>query len=700
MARSRLWLLSTLLFFLLLPVTADSQLSTTIPLRADCTTLTNVTANTTLCKDTTRGVVMGYDGTGWQSDAARATSVINVTDPRWGAKADGGVTDNATPFMNALAAAGVGGKVNVPCGTNFYGFATTFTVSNLRNVTLEGAGDCSMLVNTQTGGQNLITITGSQGFTIRRVALAGHGSSGHGIYVTGGSHRWLIEDVFCMRVGGDCLRVNSGFGGTLIHPRFSTSVYASGVIGPFPYAGATDTADNGVVLEASATTGSQTIVGPIIEGMANWGIDIGANSLNTVILGGTVEGQNVGNIRTGGLNTMILGVNVEVGGSTSAITVSDGARGVVIDGAQGAGSGTVGLIQIGAASDTVLRNLITDNITIAAGAKRTRLLNVSYGNNGGGVVDNGTETIIEGVSNSSNENQQVRGRKSNSHTNQVRNGGFERWLSSTSMDAPIYGSYSVSGATLVRSGDGESDTTKFAGHYAAKVTETAGTGAGFFISGASAENSQPGPVYANIAGKTLTVSVWAKAASGTPGLSLRVFYNSGTATSSQSFTTSTTWTKYSASFPVLSGHTYFDVRFQITTASAVMYFDSYTLTLGDAEPYGEADNAKVVEPEPIGYHTVTFSATPTFYHDASSVQVMTLTANVTSVTFANGVPGVPLTIIFVQDGTGSRTVAGWAGTIKLAGGAYTATTTASQRDALTFVWDGTNWWEIARSMNL
>jgi hypothetical protein len=58
---------------------------------------------------------------------------------------------------------------------------------------------------------------------------------------------------------------------------------------------------------------------------------------------------------------------------------------------------------------------------------------------------------------------------------------------------------------------------------------------------------------------------------------------------------------------------------------------------------------------PGNEEVVAFSATPTFsVHFTEST--ITLTANVTSFTLASGYPGQPKTLIFCQDGTGSRTV--------------------------------------------
>ena len=102
-----------------------------------------------------------------------------------------------------------------------------------------------------------------------------------------------------------------------------------------------------------------------------------------------------------------------------------------------------------------------------------------------------------------------------------------------------------------------------------------------------------------------------------------------------------------------------------------------------------------------GLAAVTFSATPAFDASAGNVQKMTLTANVTSSTITNA-PAAntsqPLTLLLCQDATGSRTMA-WPANLKLAGGAYTLTTTASKCDTLTAVYDGTNWYETGRAGN-
>lgn len=97
---------------------------------------------------------------------------------------------------------------------------------------------------------------------------------------------------------------------------------------------------------------------------------------------------------------------------------------------------------------------------------------------------------------------------------------------------------------------------------------------------------------------------------------------------------------------------------------------------------------------------MTFSATPAFDSSTGNTVRMVLTANVTSSTIV-GSPqaGQQLTLELQQDATGSRTMV-WPAGVKLAGGAFTLTTTASKTDTVTLVFDGTNWIEIARSSNI
>lgn len=106
-------------------------------------------------------------------------------------------------------------------------------------------------------------------------------------------------------------------------------------------------------------------------------------------------------------------------------------------------------------------------------------------------------------------------------------------------------------------------------------------------------------------------------------------------------------------------------------------------------------------PFTAGASAVTFSATPTFAPTTSDFLTITMTANITSWTFSAGFDGQIVTIGFVQDGTGSRTLAAPPANVTVAGGTLTLTTTANKRDYVTWRYEGSTskWREICRALN-
>ena len=114
--------------------------------------------------------------------------------------------------------------------------------------------------------------------------------------------------------------------------------------------------------------------------------------------------------------------------------------------------------------------------------------------------------------------------------------------------------------------------------------------------------------------------------------------------------------------------------------------------LGTAQEYTAQQNFNAT--------TLTFDATQDWNLSANQVCKLTLTANTTFDAPTNQVDGSVYVITIIQDGTGSRT-AGWNTVFKFAGGTVpTLTTTASAKDVLTFVSDGTNMLCIAQVLNV
>ena len=97
---------------------------------------------------------------------------------------------------------------------------------------------------------------------------------------------------------------------------------------------------------------------------------------------------------------------------------------------------------------------------------------------------------------------------------------------------------------------------------------------------------------------------------------------------------------------------------------------------------------------------MTFDSTQDWDVRASPVAKVTLTANVTFDAPTNPTTGQFISIVCIQDGTGSRTIA-WNGVFEFTGDAApTATTTGGKGDLFNFRYNGSKWLEVGRNLNL
>jgi hypothetical protein len=103
------------------------------------------------------------------------------------------------------------------------------------------------------------------------------------------------------------------------------------------------------------------------------------------------------------------------------------------------------------------------------------------------------------------------------------------------------------------------------------------------------------------------------------------------------------------------------------------------------------------------------SGVVTIDQSRDNVFLIDMSASVTSVVFTNntGKAGQKVELHFVQDATGSRTLAGLPASVKLSGAAITLTTAATKCDVLTLRQmtnpvdaGGVKYREIARDMNV
>ena len=98
--------------------------------------------------------------------------------------------------------------------------------------------------------------------------------------------------------------------------------------------------------------------------------------------------------------------------------------------------------------------------------------------------------------------------------------------------------------------------------------------------------------------------------------------------------------------------------------------------------------------------TLTFDSTQDWDVRSSPVAKVTLTNNVTFDAPTNPTTGQYISIVCIQDGTGSRTIA-WNAIFEFKDDTTpTATTTASKGDMFTFRYNGSKWLEVGRNLNL
>ena len=140
-----------------------------------------------------------------------------------------------------------------------------------------------------------------------------------------------------------------------------------------------------------------------------------------------------------------------------------------------------------------------------------------------------------------------------------------------------------------------------------------------------------------------------------------------------------------------------------STAAELNYSDLATLGTTAASKVftADANNLTAISGAVVlTEDTLSFDATQDWDVRASPVAKVTLTANVTFDAPTNPTTGQYISIVCIQDGTGSRTIA-WNAVFEFKDDtAPTATTTASKGDMFTFRYNGSKWLEVGRNLNL
>jgi hypothetical protein len=139
------------------------------------------------------------------------------------------------------------------------------------------------------------------------------------------------------------------------------------------------------------------------------------------------------------------------------------------------------------------------------------------------------------------------------------------------------------------------------------------------------------------------------------------------------------------------------------TTTELNYLDLTTLGTSAASKVLSADANSLTKITGAAYFeeaTLTFDATQDWDVRTSPVAKVTLTANVDFDAPSNPTTGQFVSILCIQDGTGSRTIA-WNAVFEFAADtAPTATTTGGQGDLFSFRYNGAKWLEVGRTLNL
>jgi len=140
-----------------------------------------------------------------------------------------------------------------------------------------------------------------------------------------------------------------------------------------------------------------------------------------------------------------------------------------------------------------------------------------------------------------------------------------------------------------------------------------------------------------------------------------------------------------------------------STATELNYSDLTTLGTSAASKVLTADSnnlTKITGGVYLEEADLNFDATQDWDVRASPVAKVTLTDNVTFDLPTNPTTGQYISILCIQDNTGSRTIA-WNDAFEFTGDeAPTATTTADKGDLFTFRYNGSKWLEVGRNLDL
>lgn len=657
---------------------------------------------------------------GWVSNQGR---VVNVQDK--GALGTGLVSDLAA-FQAAVLAAGNGGRVIVPAlksQSGFYNLGAGLVIDGYTGLVIEFEGPAALCAATTAGAANYgISLYNCSGAILKHPSFMGVAGGGGGIRIGKTDFTRLCEDTVIYdpwlppAFDQDALVIAHGMGARIYNLMgssdvgrvFGSSTSATlngGIYGP--NSGTIVAGCVRIPLQPSGQNNEILIVSPTITGYRGNGID--ANGSDTLIIqAGTVQanarnyaaiigaGRRAGQIiaedcprlRIEGTYTETLVPGAPSQPDVDNVCIVNCRQAMVSPSNYGSDSSSHGWIRAVNTIEGTIRESFGEAIYIDSDCVDMLVEDTDYGGNGGDFFDFGKNTRRIRLTQIDAANVAIGGQTIESEMNLLANPNLQQWNSAAS---PV--GFDVINCTATRTGTGEVDTTKFQGRYACKLSTRTNA-----INGLRAivDAYSDATLRAVMLETYVTACWWVKVTVGAVPL-LSAYYDNSASYDLPAVSYDLTaggWTKISARFKVIDGYSLLDVRCVLPGNTSEMYVGGAGLFYGDVANTNVSNT--LTQYGRSGRHVVTSTATPAFDQtNCGDLQKMVMTANVTAVTLPNPLTGRVLRLMFVQDGVGGWTIAGWPVGVSWSGGV--APVAAAGAGAVTMVsleYDGAAWYQV------
>lgn len=494
---------------------------------------------------------------------------------RYGALADR-TTDNLAAFNRAALVAQYYGEIYIPAAAvkgYYYRISSEWRLTTVRQCTIKGDGDGSVIVIDNDDGFNAITIDGCIHVTMKDFAIFGVDGSGNGIELVGGSHHFKALNLYSAFMDGAAFKVTWGISSTWINCRADRNIgYRPATLLPgmtegrpiraFHVTSRVDGQNNNPTFIACQANACGDIVSCAFG-------DAGGEPVQSVVWdGGLIQGSDVGfelfaRVKDSRISAHIEPPVGEIAGNFCA--VFDNCTDSIIHDC--VVTGDVDLT--GTCRNMKLVGINTCGIRVASTCVDTVIDRCTYGNvvtgaTGGKIIDAGQNTIITALKNASNDRFSIGHNLRKPVVYFPTN--METWVGGGSPTVPCgytkYGTCTISRETMI----------KRTGSYSCKIVNATDLAGGIQI------DLLPSNYFI---GKRFTVEVWTYS-EGAAGLA-RISMLDGASTYTEVTHQQDTWEKTVVTFSPTAAPT-----LRLTGKTGAIYIDVSTIYVDDFTPITEA----------------------------------------------------------------------------------------------------------------